>query len=156
MVDLACGFDARAFRLTFPPDTAFFEVDRAEVLSLKATRLARIDPQPPLTCAHRASVPADIVLDDWEARLQAEGFDSSLPTVWVIEGLLTYLDEATAVSVLRRIKAISAFGSRLAFDCVNVPMRFLVRVQECVVWCVRRMPGVIECENVVVCARHWV
>lgn len=124
VVDLACGFDARAFRLTFPPDTVFFEVDRAEVLGLKASRLAQVQPPPALTCARRVCIPADILLDDWEARLKQEGFDPSLPTCWLMEGIVTYLDEEQAVAFLSRVKAMSAPGSRLAFDCVNGPMRF--------------------------------
>jgi len=129
VVDLACGFDARAFRLTFPPGTAFFEVDRPEVLALKAARLARIQPPPALTCARRVCVPADIVTDDWEARLAAQGFDPALPTCWLMEGIVTYLPEEEALRFLRRVKALSAPGSTLAFDCVNGPMRFVPNMQ---------------------------
>lgn len=129
VVDLACGFDARAFRLTFPPDTVFFEVDRPEVLNLKAARLERIQPPPALTCARRVCIPADIVLDDWEARLRVEGFDPALPTCWLMEGIVTYLDEEQAVRFLGRVKALSAPGSTLAFDGVNGPMRFVPNMQ---------------------------
>ena len=129
VVDMACGFDARAFRLTFPPDTVFFEVDRAEVLGLKATRLDAVQPAPVLTCARRVCIPADILLDDWEARLVEQGFDPALPACWLMEGIFIYLDEEQAVSVLRRIQAISVPGSTLAFDCVNEPIRFIPNMQ---------------------------
>ena len=112
-----------------PPDTVFFEVDRAEVLGLKATRLDAVQPAPVLTCARRVCIPADILLDDWEARLVEQGFDPALPACWLMEGIFIYLDEEQAVSVLRRIQAVSVPGSTLAFDCVNEPIRFIPNMQ---------------------------
>ena len=129
VVDLACGFDARAFRLTFPPNTLFFELDRAEVLALKNDRLALLSPQPALTCARRVCIPADIVADDWETQLHAQGFDPSLPTCWLMEGILTYLPKAVALQLLDKVKSLSAPGSTFAFDGVNGPMQYTPNMQ---------------------------
>ena len=104
-------------------------MDRAEVLQLKANRLQSIRPPPALTCARRVCIPADILLDDWEQRLVEQGFDASLSTCWLMEGIVTYLEAEDALSLLRRVKALSAPGSRLAFDCVNGPMRFNPNMQ---------------------------
>ena len=123
VVDIACGFDARAFRLNFPDNTLFFEVDRAEVIALKTNRLASISPPPSLTCAKRFCIPADIILDDWEAGLVTNGFDASLPTVWICEGILTYLPEPQALAFLARVRAVSAPGSTLVCDVVNDSIR---------------------------------
>ncbi|KAM3572006.1 hypothetical protein VYU27_005963 [Nannochloropsis oceanica] len=123
VVDIACGFDARAFRLNFPDNTVFFEVDRAEVIALKTDRLAHIFPPPSLTCAKRVCIPADILLDDWEADLVAKGFEASLPTVWICEGILTYLPEPQALAFLARVRDVSAPGSTLVCDVVNDMIR---------------------------------
>lgn len=123
VVDIACGFDGRAFRLNFPPNTLFFEVDRAEVIALKTNRLALVSPPPSLTCAKRVCIPADIIVDDWESGLEANGFDASLPTVWICEGILTYLPEPVALAFLARVKAVSAPGSTLVCDVVNEAIR---------------------------------
>jgi methyltransferase (TIGR00027 family) len=53
------------------------------------------------------------------ACLMASGFDSMLPSVWVVEGLLYYLTQSHVQSLLQRISEAAAPGSRLGADLVS-------------------------------------
>jgi O-methyltransferase involved in polyketide biosynthesis len=48
--------------------------------------------------------------------LPAAGFDSSTPTVFVIEGLTMYLSESTVRTVLSDLATLCPLGSRLAVN----------------------------------------
>lgn len=108
------GMDSRAYRMRWPADLRWFDVDRPAVLAVKADRLAGARPR----VDHHA-VAADLTAPGWEDELVAAGYDPDRPATWLIEGLLYYLPEAEAERVLARVAAISAPGSRIAADLVN-------------------------------------
>ncbi|WP_431912646.1 class I SAM-dependent methyltransferase [Micromonospora carbonacea] len=116
VVILAAGFDTRAFRLDWLPDTTVYEVDLPEVVDLKESFLAEC--APPERSCHRVAIPADLT-KDWTARLRAAGFDPERPTAWLVEGLLYYLTEVEAETLVRQIHTLSAAGSTLALEHVN-------------------------------------
>jgi methyltransferase (TIGR00027 family) len=113
MVILAAGMDARAYRLPWQANTTVYEIDQAEVMGLKNDIMADVQPQ-----CHRVTVGVDLA-HDWPRMLESEGFDSAAKTVWLVEGLLQYLD-ASAVDVLfSRIDEMSAAGSVLMYEVVG-------------------------------------
>lgn len=113
VVILAAGMDARGYRLAWPEDTSVYELDQPEVMRAKAELLE----------AHRPScrrVPVGIDLaGDWPAALRTSGFDPGSATVWLIEGLLQYLDEPAVRTLFARIDELSAPGSVLLYDVVG-------------------------------------
>jgi len=88
VVDVACGFDGRAFRLNFPANTIFWELDRAEVLDVKSRHLATLNPIPQITCLDRICVPADLIADNWEQKLVDTGGLFLIEINVIEEGLL--------------------------------------------------------------------
>ncbi|MEV0135696.1 SAM-dependent methyltransferase [Dactylosporangium sp. NPDC050688] len=112
LVILAAGLDTRAYRLPWPPGTTVFELDLPDVLAFKRHVLAGRRAQP--RCAHR-QVPADLH-DDFAGPLRAAGLRPDLPTGWLLEGLLIYLSADETVHVLGTVDALSAAGSRAAFE----------------------------------------
>ncbi|MFD7448386.1 class I SAM-dependent methyltransferase [Kitasatospora sp. NPDC059827] len=108
------GMDSRAYRLDWPERVRWFEVDRPAVLAYKAERLGATEPR----TDHR-TVAVDLTEPDWEARLEAAGYDPAVPSTWLLEGLLYYVPAPDAHRVLERVAAISAPGSRIAADIVN-------------------------------------
>jgi methyltransferase (TIGR00027 family) len=112
VVLLACGMDARAFRLDWPSSTALFEVDFADTLAYRAAVLAS---HGSTAGCRRAEVATDL-RGDWPAALCAAGFDPGLPTAWLMEGILYALTSDTAGLLLERVTAHSAPGSTLALD----------------------------------------
>ncbi|MCX5388035.1 SAM-dependent methyltransferase [Streptomyces sp. NBC_00083] len=108
------GMDSRAYRLDWPERVRWFEVDRPAVLTHKHERFGGAEPR----VDHR-SVAVDLTAPDWEARLEASGYDPAVPSTWLLEGLLYYIPEPDAHRILERVAAISAPGSRIAADIVN-------------------------------------
>ncbi len=109
----AAGMDTRAWRLGLPTGTTVYELDRPDLLALKAHLLDGA-----ATRADRVPVGADLTTD-WAAALHAAGHDPTLPTCWVVEGLTQYLPETAVLGLLDAITARSAAGSHLIIDVVG-------------------------------------
>ena len=114
VVILASGLDARAYRLPWPAGTVVYEVDMPEVIEFKTLTLGDLGAEP---TAERRTVAIDL-RDDWAAALQAAGFDPQAPAAWSAEGLLVYLPDEAQDALFDHITALSAPGSRLAFEFV--------------------------------------
>jgi len=110
VVLLGAGLDTRAFRIGWPPGTRVFELDRPQVLAFKERVLVDARPR----CA-RTTVPTDLA-GDWRSALLVAGFAAEVPTLWIPEGLLTYLSADETTRLFETITALSASGSRLAFE----------------------------------------
>ncbi len=113
-VILASGLDARAYRLLWPAGTVVYEVDMPEVIEFKTLTLRDLGAEP---TAERRTVAVDL-RDDWATALRSAGFDSQAPAAWSAEGLLVYLPDAAQDALFDNITALSAPGSRLAFEFV--------------------------------------
>jgi methyltransferase (TIGR00027 family) len=109
---LAAGLDSRAFRLDWPATVHLFEVDQPAVLEFKDAVLRDIGAR--ARCA-RSTLAADL-RDDWSRALQDNGFDPTVPTAWMAEGVLQYLPAADEQRLVDRIDELSALGSQLAFE----------------------------------------
>lgn len=114
VVILASGLDARAYRLPWPADTVVYEVDMPEVIEFKTSTLSDLGAEP---TAERRTVSVDL-RDDWATALQSAGFDLQAPAAWSAEGLLIYLPNEAQDALFDTITALSAPGSRLAFEFV--------------------------------------
>ncbi|WP_082072149.1 SAM-dependent methyltransferase [Pseudarthrobacter chlorophenolicus] len=111
-VILGAGLDTRAFRLQWPADSRIFEIDSSNVLAFKDSVLAGLSAA---SGAKRATLDADLS-QPWRNSLIAAGFDPGLPTTWILEGLLPYLDAAGQDAVLDEVAALSAPGSRAVIE----------------------------------------
>ena len=116
IVILASGLDSRAYRIEWPAGTTVFEIDQPKVLEYKAATLAEHGVQP---SALLREVPIDL-REDWPAALVDAGFDASVPTAWLAEGLLMYLPADAQDRLFTQITKLSAPGSRVAAETVGV------------------------------------
>jgi methyltransferase (TIGR00027 family) len=116
IVILASGLDSRAYRLDWPAGTTVFEIDQPKVLEYKAVTLAEHGAQP---SAQRHEVPIDL-REDWPTALRDAGFDASVPTAWLAEGLLMYLPADAQDRLFEQITELSAAGSRIAAETMGV------------------------------------
>lgn len=113
VVILAAGMDARAYRLHWPDGTVVYELDQPQVIAAKAELLAGEQPR-----CRRVPIGVDLA-DDWPAVLRSAGLDPAAPTVWLMEGLLQYLDEAAVTALFGRVDTLSAPGSVLLYEVVG-------------------------------------
>lgn len=110
----AAGLDARPYRLAWPDGTTVYEIDQPEVLAHKQRVLATTAPR-----ARPVAVPCDL-REDWPAALRESGFDPGRPSAWLVEGLLPYLPPEAEAGLLARIDELSAPGSRVALEAVDL------------------------------------
>jgi len=115
-VILASGLDTRAYRLPWPREAVVFEIDQPQVIEFKTRVLEGLGAEP---AAARRTVPIDL-RDDWPAALRDSGFDSGIPTAWIAEGLLIYLPPDAQDRLFDNITALSAQGSRLATEHMDI------------------------------------
>lgn len=113
-VILASGLDSRAYRLHWPAETVVYEIDQPQVIDFKTTTLAAIGAEP---TAARRTVPIDLRAD-WPTALREAGFDATVPTAWVAEGLLIYLPPEAQDRLFDNITALSVLGSTIATEYV--------------------------------------
>ena len=113
VVILAAGMDARAYRLAWPNGTTVYELDQPAVIAAKADSL------PTISHAVAASRLASTWPTTGRSALQTAGLDPEAPTVWLIEGLLQYLDEGAVRTLFERVDGLSAPNSILLYDVVG-------------------------------------
>ena len=96
-----------------------YEIDQPEVIEFKTRVLADLGAAP---AAERRTVAIDL-RDDWRAAL-VKADSTNAPTAWSAEGLLVYLPAEAQDRLFDNIVALSAPGSRIAtehMDLRNIP-----------------------------------
>ena len=115
-VILASGLDTRAYRLPWPRARSCSRSTSPRSSSSRPAPWPISAPQP---TAPRRTVAIDL-RDDWPAALKAAGFDSTPPTAWIAEGLLIYLPPEAQDRLFDDITALSAPGSRIATEHMDM------------------------------------
>lgn len=119
---LGAGYDTRFFRLPSVKENsvATFEVDLSQTINEKRRylieRLGKI-PQ------GLSLIPLDFNQDNLSCVSQY-GFDKTIPTAYIWQGVSYYLPKETISNVLDFIKAQMAPGSIFVFDCCSPLMTF--------------------------------
>jgi methyltransferase (TIGR00027 family) len=108
-VILGAGLDTRAWRSPALQGVRVFELDHPATQAYKRERAARLGA--PL--AQVDFVPIDFTRSQVDSVLAAAGFAAEVPTLWVWEGVIMYLDDAALRATLRAVRRASAPGSTL-------------------------------------------
>jgi methyltransferase (TIGR00027 family) len=111
IVLVAAGYDCRALRFR-TPGVRFVELDHPDTQQDKRRILAELGAQ----ADGVAFAAADFTVDDIGAALADAGHDAAVPSTFLVEGLLVYLDDATIRRLLRALRERAARGSRLAIS----------------------------------------
>ena len=113
VVILAAGMDSRSYRLDWPVATRVFELDQPAVIDHKQAVLANAVPR-----CERVAIRCDLA-QDWAVPLEQAGFQRGMPSLWLVEGLLQYLDASNVATIFSRIDALSPSGSVMLYDVVG-------------------------------------
>jgi len=116
IVILAAGMDSRSYRLSFPEATRVFELDQPAVIEHKRAALAGAVPR-----CERVALACDLA-QDWVGPLERAGFKRDVPSLWLVEGLLQYLEAISVTSILSRVDALSRSGSVVLYDVIGESM----------------------------------
>jgi methyltransferase (TIGR00027 family) len=109
IVILGAGYDDRALRFR-SPGVRYFELDHPATQSDKRRRLRGMNAD----LAGLTLAPADFRRDQAGRVLAASGHDAGRASLFICEGLLVYLDQATIRSLLAGLRSRAAAGSTLA------------------------------------------
>ncbi len=110
-VILGAGFDTRAYRLPREGRVRSFEVDAPKTQAVKRELLKKAG----IDSTVVTFVSADFEQENWLTRLIEAGFDPGQPALFLLEGVLVYLDREAAEDTFRKITS-TAQGTVLAFD----------------------------------------
>ena len=118
IVILGAGFDSRAYRLGALSGRTVFEVDHPATQATKRTivdRLARTGAD----LGDVVYVAVDFERDALDERLETDGFDRRVPSLFLWEGVTNYLTAAAVDQTLATIRSLSAAGGVLVFTYVH-------------------------------------
>jgi methyltransferase (TIGR00027 family) len=121
IVILGAGLDTRAYR--FEPLKAgqhkIFEIDFPIVIDYKE---ALLKDNTPLCDVIRIST--DLTAPKWATQLINNGFAIDVPTFWIIEGLVYYMDQEQVKALLTKAKEMSTPDSRIFVDILHASRWF--------------------------------
>jgi methyltransferase (TIGR00027 family) len=109
VVILGAGLDGRAWRMPELTDVVVFEVDHPDS---QRDKRARVGAQTQ-TAREVRFVPVDFVRDDLDTALSDAGHDPRVPTTWIWEGVVMYLERRAIEATLDVVQRRSAPASRL-------------------------------------------
>jgi methyltransferase (TIGR00027 family) len=115
LVILGAGYDSRPYRLSCLREFSIFEVDHPDTQDAKCNALSHALEVLPASVTF---IPSDFNLMHMESDMEASGYQPSVPTVFLWEGVTNYLSE-DAVDATVRWCARATPGSALLFTYIH-------------------------------------
>ena len=112
LVILGAGLDARPYRMDELGAVRIFEVDHPATQAYKQRRVIGLTSQG----RSLTFVPVNFERDSLDAQLEAHGHRKGEPTLWIWEGVVSYLTEAAFRGTLHTLAERSAPGSRVVIN----------------------------------------
>uniref|UniRef100_M4BKW3 S-adenosyl-L-methionine-dependent methyltransferase n=1 Tax=Hyaloperonospora arabidopsidis (strain Emoy2) TaxID=559515 RepID=M4BKW3_HYAAE len=126
IVVLGAGLDARAYRLESLRGCHVLEVDQSNAMFEHKTDVMK-ELHAPLLAQNVDCIVSDLAAAGLEANLMGHGYNPAMPTFWIMEGLLPYMERSAIVELLKAIDYLSAPGSAFWTD---MPGQCFVDVKE--------------------------
>lgn len=114
VVNLGSGMDCRAYYIPGMANIKYFEIDHPSAIAKKKTKIKRILGNLP---DHVVYVPVDFERQSLEGELTKSGYDLSLKTLFIWEGVTQYISKEANESTLKFV-ARAAAGSNIVFTYV--------------------------------------
>jgi methyltransferase (TIGR00027 family) len=117
VVIFGAGFDTRALRFHREAlTTTFFELDAPVTQAAKARRYAERELSVP---DNLVFVPLNFEMDSLIGKLQEAGFKPALRNLYILEGVLMYLEAGSVQETMTIIANTAGLGSDVVFDYVH-------------------------------------
>lgn len=114
VVILGAGYDTRAYRIDeLKEKVKVFEVDYHNTQKVKMKKIREIFGSLP---SHISYVDVDVGTEELFEKLMENGYEKSLKTLFIMEGLIYYLPPKGVDNLLSSIVQNSPSGSRIIFD----------------------------------------
>jgi methyltransferase (TIGR00027 family) len=114
LVILGAGYDTRAYRIEgLKEKVKVFEVDHPNTQNFKKEKITEIFGSLP---DHVTYVPIDFETQKLELKLFENGYNESLKTLFIMEGLIMYIPPEAVDETLNFIVKNSGMGSQIIFD----------------------------------------
>lgn len=112
LVILGAGFDTRCYEKLSSGCPNLYEIDMPNTQRIKIQTLkkAKID------VSKVKYITADLRSSDWSEKLLDSGFDPTLKTVFLMEGITVYLTEKDVLNILNKISEFALKGSVVLVD----------------------------------------
>jgi methyltransferase (TIGR00027 family) len=111
------GYDTRALRFrTAAQQARIFELDSPHTQEAKIRQFVKRGLEIP---ANLTLLPIDFEKESLPDKLDAAGFEKEGRTLFILEGLLMYLEPSSVRETLRTIREYAGRGSRVVFDYVQ-------------------------------------
>ena len=120
IVIFGAGFDSRGIRQISTNDNiSVFEIDESFTQKIKLEKLKQNKINIP---KHIHFIPGDLNQNSWKDELKKEGFSKNNKTLFILEGVLMYLDEESVENVFGYIKECHK-GNKVTFDYISKQSR---------------------------------
>jgi methyltransferase (TIGR00027 family) len=116
VVIVGAGFDSRAYRVPGAERAQIFEIDMPETLQGKRSQIEALLGRVP---AHISTVATDFEREDLHAALARTDFRRRARTLFIWEGVSSYLSDAAVDATLRRLATLAAPRSQLVFTYLD-------------------------------------
>jgi len=113
LVILGAGYDSRAYRIEGLKKIKTFEVDHPATQNIKMEKIRMIFGSLP---DHVVYVPSDLETENFGQKLINMGYDRHIKTLFLMEGLLMYLQPEVVDEILSFIVKNSGKNSSILFD----------------------------------------
>lgn len=114
LVILGAGYDSRTFRIPEIGNTIrVFEIDQPSIQKRKLEILKAIFTQIPDNVSY---IPINLDESSFVSSIEISGFDTTIRTIFVLEGLVMYLMPESVDALLSDIVRCSGKNSRIVFD----------------------------------------
>ncbi len=113
IVFLGAGYDARSYRLDFLSDKHIFEVDHPDTQKRRRSIVKSVFGTLP---KHVTYVSVDFEKSSFMQALLRSGYDPSIKTLFIWEGVTKYFTESAVNDVLKAVVENACSGSAIVFD----------------------------------------
>jgi methyltransferase (TIGR00027 family) len=113
---LGAGLDTRAYRFK-PLQTnqhVVFEIDFPIIINYKEKLMLKRQPLSDIV-----RLPADLIEPEWASQLIENGFSKEIPTFWIMEGLVYYININEFSSLITKTAEISKEDSQIFIDIIH-------------------------------------